>query len=65
MASCPVWKGHLRLSLVSGPGRIHSARNASARVSFRQIHGPTGKPVRYETVGQGVGPVKAEEILKG
>ncbi len=65
MASRPVWKGQLRLSLVSIPVEIHSAAKTGARVSFRQIHGPTGKPVRYEKTVAGVGPVKAEDIMKG
>jgi DNA end-binding protein Ku len=65
MASRAVWKGQLRLSLVSIPVEIHSARKTGARVSFRQIHGPSGKPVRYEKTVPGIGPVKSEEILKG
>ncbi|EAQ01551.1 hypothetical protein OB2597_03903 [Pseudooceanicola batsensis HTCC2597] len=65
MASRAIWKGQLRLSLVSIPIEIHSARNSGSRVSFRQIHGPSGKPVHYQKVVQGVGPVENEEILKG
>ena len=65
MASRAIWKGQLRLSLVSIPIEIHSARNSGSRVSFRQIHGPSGKPVRYQKVVQGVGPVESDDILKG
>ena len=65
MASRAIWKGQLRLSLVSIPIEIHSARESSSRVSFRQIHGPSGKPVRYQKVVQGVGPVESDDILKG
>ncbi|MBM9595582.1 non-homologous end joining protein Ku [Roseitranquillus sediminis] len=65
MASRAVWKGQLRLSLVSIPVEIHSATQSGARVSFRQIHGPSGKRVRYEKVVPGVGPVDSSEILKG
>lgn len=65
MASRAVWKGQLRLSLVSIPVEIHSATKTGARVSFRQIHGPSGKRVRYEKTVPGVGPVKSEDILKG
>jgi DNA end-binding protein Ku len=65
MASRAIWKGQLRLSLVSIPVEVHSARKSDARVSFRQIHGPSGKPVKYEKVVPGVGPVKSEDILKG
>jgi len=60
-----IWKGQLRLSLVSIPVEIHSATKTGARVSFRQIHGPSGKRVRYEKTVPGVGPIKSEDILKG
>ncbi len=65
MASRAVWKGQLRLSLVSIAVEIHSAAKSGARVSFRQIHGPSGKPVRYEKTVAGIGPVDAGEIMKG
>jgi DNA end-binding protein Ku len=65
MASRAVWKGQIRLSLVSIPVEIHSATQSGARVSFRQIHGPSGRRVRYEKTVPGVGPVKSDEILKG
>lgn len=65
MASRAVWKGQLRLSLVSIPVEIHSATQSAARVSFRQIHGPSGKKVRYQKTVPGIGPVDNEEILKG
>ncbi|MCO5058665.1 MAG: Ku protein [Rhizobiaceae bacterium] len=65
MATRPVWKGQLRLSLVSIPVEMYSATDSKARVSFRQIHKPSGKPVRYEKVVAGVGPVKNDDIWKG
>ncbi|MGV3695293.1 MAG: Ku protein [Paracoccus marcusii] len=65
MASRAVWKGQLRLSLVAIPVELHAATKTGARVSFRQIHGPSGKPVRYEKTVAGIGPVKSDDILKG
>lgn len=65
MASRAVWKGQLRLSLVSIPVEIHSATKSGARISFRQIHGPSGKPVRYQKSVPGIGPIKSDDILKG
>ena len=65
MASRAVWKGQLRLSLVSIPVEVHPATRSGARVSFRQIHGPSGQRVRYEKVVPGIGPVKSADILKG
>lgn len=60
-----IWKGQLRLSLVSIAVELHSATKSGARVSFRQIHGPSGKAVRYQKTAPGVGPIKTEDILKG
>jgi DNA end-binding protein Ku len=65
MAARAIWKGQLRLSLVSIPVEVYSARSSGGRVSFRQIHEPSGKPVHYQKVVQGVGPVDSEEIMKG
>jgi DNA end-binding protein Ku len=64
-ATRPIWKGQLRLSLVSIPVELFSAARTSARPSFRQIHEPTGKPIHYEKVVAGVGPVDKDEIIKG
>src|SRR6056297_1064806 len=65
MASRAVWKGQLRLSLVSIPVEIHSATKSGARIGFRQIHKPSGQRVRYEKTVPGIGPVKPEDIMKG
>lgn len=65
MASRPIWKGQLRLSLVSIPVEMHSATKSEARTSFRQIHAPSGQPVKYEKVVPGIGPVKPDDIMKG
>ena len=37
------------------PGGDPLRDQSGARVSFRQIHGPTGKRIRYEKVVPGVG----------
>lgn len=65
MAPRALWKGQLRLSLVSIPVEMFSATKTGASISFRQIHEPSGKPVRYQKVVEGVGPVDADEIMKG
>lgn len=65
MASRAVWKGQLRLSLVAIPVEVHSATQSGAHVAFRQIHGPTGKPIRYDKTVPGVGSVKRDDILSG
>jgi DNA end-binding protein Ku len=65
MAERPVWKGQLRLSLVSIPVEMYSATNSRAKISFRQIHKPSGKPIQLQKVVPGVGPVKDDDIWKG
>ncbi|MBU3000819.1 Ku protein [Roseovarius nubinhibens] len=65
MAPRALWKGQLRLSLVSIPVEIFSATKSASRVSFRQIHKPSGKRIRYEKSVPGIGPVKTEDIVKG
>jgi len=65
MASRALWKGQLRLSLVSIPVEIHSAHNSAAKTSFRQIHRPSGKPVHYQKVVEGIGPISTDDIMKG
>ena len=65
MAARALWKGQLRLSLVSIPVELYAARNAGARVSFRQIHKPSGKRIRYEKTVAGIGPVDSDDIVKG
>jgi DNA end-binding protein Ku len=65
MAPRAIWSGQLRLSLVAIPVEIYAAAQSAARISFRQIHGPSKKPVRYEKTVPGVGAVKTEDLLKG
>ncbi|MDK1375220.1 MULTISPECIES: Ku protein [unclassified Sinorhizobium] len=65
MPARALWKGQLRLSLVSIPVELFSATRSGASVSFRQIHKPSGKPIHYEKVVEGVGPVDVDDIVKG
>ncbi|BAV64247.1 non-homologous end joining protein Ku [Sphingobium cloacae] len=65
MAARAYWQGQIRLALVSIPVEIYPATRSGAAVSFRQIHEPSGKPIRYEKVVTGIGPVDRDEILKG
>lgn len=59
------WQGQIRLALVSIPVEIYSATKSGASVSFKQIHEPSGKPIHYEKVVTGIGPVDPAEIMKG
>jgi DNA end-binding protein Ku len=59
------WQGQIRLALVSIPVQVFSATKSAARISFNQIHKPTGKRIRYEKVVPGVGAVDSDDIVKG
>ncbi|AXJ95679.1 MULTISPECIES: Ku protein [unclassified Sphingomonas] len=59
------WQGQIRLALVSIPVEIYAATRSGASVSFKQIHEPSGKPIHYEKVVTGLGPVDTDEIMKG
>src|SRR6056297_49936 len=60
-----LWKGQLRLSLVSIPVELFSATKSGAKISLRQIHKPSGKKIRYEKVVPGIGPIDTDDIVKG
>ena len=65
MAARAYWQGQIRLALVSIPVEIYSASQSGAKVSFRQIHEPSGKRISYEKVVEGVGPVDRDDIIRG
>src|SRR3546814_452082 len=65
MAARAYWKGQIRLALVSIPVEIYPATRSGASVSFRQIHEPSGKPVKYEKIVPGIGPIDKDDIVKG
>ncbi len=65
MPSRAYWSGQLRLALVSTPVQVFSATKSGSKISFNQIHKPSGKRIRYEKVVPGVGEVDADDIVKG
>lgn len=65
MAARAYWRGQIRLALVSIPVEMFTAVKSGASIQFRQIHEPSGKPIQYEKVVAGIGPVDRDEILKG
>src|SRR6476646_942462 len=48
MAARSIWKGHLRLSLVTIPIRVYPATNASATVHFNQLHRVCQTRIQYK-----------------
>jgi DNA end-binding protein Ku len=65
MAARAYWQGQIRLALVSIPVEIYPAVKSGASISFRQIHQPSGKPISYEKVVQGIGAIDRDDIVKG
>jgi DNA end-binding protein Ku len=63
-----LWSGNLRLSLVLIPVRLIPAVSTEEAISFRQIHEPSGTPIRYLKGvhdGDTFTEVPDEEIVKG
>ncbi|MEF2072542.1 Ku protein [Consotaella aegiceratis] len=65
MAPRPVWKGQIRLSLVSIPVEMYTATSSGSTISFRQIDRNSGKRIHYEKIVPGLGPIDAADIVKG
>lgn len=64
-AGRPAWSGQLRLALVSVPIAVYPATTTGNHIAFHQVHGPSGKRIRYEKVVPGIGAVDTDEIKKG
>jgi len=65
MAARAYWQGQIRLALVSIPVELYSATKTGSKISFNQIHEPSGKRISYEKVVPGIGPVDKDEIIRG
>ena len=65
MAARAIWRGQIRLALVSIPVELYPATRSGAQIQFHQVHEPTGKRIKYEKVVPGIGPVDRDEIVKG
>ena len=65
MAARPIWRGQIRLALVSIPVELYPATKSGASIQFHQVHEPSGKRIKYEKVVPGIGPVDRDEIMKG
>ena len=49
MAQRPIWRGHLRLALVSCPVALYNARHDRASIRFNLINPETGNRIRMIT----------------
>jgi DNA end-binding protein Ku len=65
MAARAIWRGQIRLALVSIPVELYSATKSGAQIQFHQVYEPTGQRIQYEKVVPGIGPVDRDQIVKG
>jgi len=65
MAARPIWRGQIRLALVSIPVELYPATKSGASIQFHQVYEPTGQRIKYEKVVPGIGPVDRDKIVKG
>lgn len=59
------WKGYLRLSLVTIGVEVYNGIESGSEISFRQIHKPSGRHVKYEKTVPGLGKIENSDIVKG
>ena len=72
MAQRPIWKGHLRLALVSCPVALYSARHERETIRFNMINPATGSRIKMVSQDAQTGEdvarrdtVKGYEVAKG
>jgi DNA end-binding protein Ku len=66
MASRPIWRGHLRLALVSCPIALHTVQRASGDLRFHFINPKTGHRVRMVTMdAETEEPLSRRDLVKG
>ena len=66
MAQRPIWRGHLRLALVSCPVALFNARHERESLKFHYINPNTGNRVRMVTLDAGSGDeLSRSDLVKG
>ena len=66
MASRPIWRGHLRLALVSCPVALYNARHDRSSIRFNLINPETGNRIRMITQDAETGDeVQRRDLVKG
>src|ERR1700753_986367 len=66
MASRPVWRGHLRLALVSCPIALHSVVHSGSGLHFHLINPKTGHRVRMVSLDAETDEeVSRSDLVKG
>jgi DNA end-binding protein Ku len=66
MAQRPIWRGHLRLALVSCPVALYSAKHDRGSIHFNLINPQTGNRIRMITQDAETDePVERRDLVKG
>jgi DNA end-binding protein Ku len=66
VASRPIWRGHLRLALVSCPVALFNARHDRANIRFNMINPDTGNRIRMVTQDSETGKeLQRRDLVKG
>src|SRR5262245_23931340 len=60
-----IWKGHLRISLISVPVAVHNAVSSQERISFNQLHKGCNLRLKQQMVCPKHGNVERTDIVKG
>jgi DNA end-binding protein Ku len=61
----PIWKGHLKLSLVAVPVAAYSVGISDSEVHFNQLHKDCGSRIKYKKTCPIHGEVPNEDIVSG
>jgi DNA end-binding protein Ku len=66
MAQRPIWRGHLRLALVSCPVALYSAKHDRGSIRFNLINPSTGNRIRMITQdAETEEPLERKDLVKG
>jgi DNA end-binding protein Ku len=65
MPARSLWKGHIRLSLVSVPVKAYTASDSGGEVHLRQLHRECNSPINYRKVCPIHGELQASDIVSG
>ena len=65
LSSRPIWRGHLRLSLVSCPVALYRATTKANDISFHLVNPETNNRVRMVPTDPDTGPVERASLVKG
>jgi DNA end-binding protein Ku len=65
MAQRAYWNGHIRLSLVAFPVRLHAAVTDTEKIKLHKIERSTGRRIHYQNATDDQARVEPDDIVKG